>query len=489
MNLPPPDMPPVVDSCSAGLLACDALQARWGDAGGMAARRERRLAALLAAARHSVFYRERFERHGSGLERQPPVQKAELMARFADWVTDPRLRLESLREFAADPARVGHAFAGAFTVWESSGSSGVPGLFVQDARAMAVYDTLETLRRPVIAPWRRWLDPFYLGERIAFVGAIGPFASTVSVERLRRAVPGMAPRLRAYSFLQPIEELVTALNHWQPTVLTTYPSTALVLAEQARAGRLRLSPCEVWTGGEALGAAARACVGAAFGCPVRNSYGASEFLALASECDSRRLHLNSDWAILEPVDERGTPLPVGQTGCTTLLTNLANHVQPLIRYDLGDRVRFDPAPCACGSPLPVIEVEGRVDDMLAFEAADGRFVRLSPLALTTVLEEQAGAFDFQLCQTGPRGMVLTLSPAADATMLERARGALGDYLSQQGLPRIPLRIRRGALPGCSASGKRPRIVRAPLIQRTPPPSPVPTVRCSGHCASGGVAAA
>jgi len=127
--------------------------------------------------------------------------------------------------------------------------------------------------------------------------------------------------------------------------------------------------------------------------------------------------------------------------------------------------------------------------MLAFEAADGRFVRLSPLALTTVLEEQAGAFDFQLCQTGPRGMVLTLSPAADATMLERARGALGDYLSQQGLPRIPLRIRRGALPGCSASGKRPRIVRAPLIQRTPPPSPVPTVRCSGHCASGGVAAA
>ena len=42
-----------------------------------------------------------------------------------------------------------------------------------------------------------------------------------------------------------------------------------------------------------------------FGCPVANSYGASEFLSLASECAEGSLHLNSDWAILESVDSNG----------------------------------------------------------------------------------------------------------------------------------------------------------------------------------------
>jgi phenylacetate-coenzyme A ligase PaaK-like adenylate-forming protein len=34
-------------------------------------------------------------------------------------------------------------------------------------------------------------------------------------------------------------------------------------------------------------------------------------------------------------------------------------VQPLIRYVMGDSVTVNPAPCACGSPLPTIHVERR----------------------------------------------------------------------------------------------------------------------------------
>ena len=65
---------------------------------------------------------------------------------------------------------------------------------------------------------------------------------------------------------------------------------------------------------------------------------------------ARRLHLNGDWAILEPVDERAATGADRRFGCTTLLTNLANEVQPIIRYDLGDRVRIAPGGCDCGSP-------------------------------------------------------------------------------------------------------------------------------------------
>ena len=157
---------------------------------------------------------------------------------------------------------------------------------------------------------------------------------------------------------------------------------------------------EVWTGGETLSPAMRRRVQQGFGCRVANRYGASEFLAIASECDRGRMHLNSDWVILEPVDDRRRVLPPGERGTTTLLTNLANHVQPLIRYDLGDRVTLHAEACECGSHLPLIEVEGRCDDTLRVGLPGAPAVHVLPLAVSTVLEDDAGLFDFQLVQQG-----------------------------------------------------------------------------------------
>lgn len=441
----------------AGMLSWDVALAARAPRAALAARRTQRLAALMSAARGSAFYRERFARHGQAFDAQPPVTKAELMERFDDWACDRRITRAAVEDFMSDPARIGLPFAERYTVWQSSGSSGIGGVFVQDEAAMRVYDVLEALRRPV-AP-QRWLDPAMLGERIAFVGATGGhFASIVSIERLRRGQPGMAQRLRAFSFLDPMPRLLAALQAWRPTILATYPSAAVMLADEAAQGRLALPLREVWTGGEALGENLRGLVAQGFGCPVLASYGASEFMALASECPHRRLHLNSDWVILEPVDERGRALPPGRSGHTTLLTNLANHVQPLIRYDLGDRVRLFDEPCACGSALPVVEVEGRVDDALRVRGDGGDDLSLPPLALTTVIEDEAGCFDFQLVQRGPRSLRLTLAGAVDDAALVRAREALRGYLRGRGADAVRLEVRRGAAQVRGRSGKQPRVV-------------------------------
>ena len=85
----------------------------------------------------------------------PIVRKAELMRSFDTWCCDPALRLEPLRRFVADPGNIGRPFLDRYTVWESSGSSGEPAVFVQDAAAMAVYDALEALRKPDLRPMRR----------------------------------------------------------------------------------------------------------------------------------------------------------------------------------------------------------------------------------------------------------------------------------------------------------------------------------------------
>jgi phenylacetate-coenzyme A ligase PaaK-like adenylate-forming protein len=431
----------------------------------------RRLAALLAHAQaHARWYRQRLrgvDPACTPLRSLPITHKATLMRHLDEVLTDPAVTREALRCFIADPARVGLPGPGGHAVWESSGSRGEPGLFVHDAGALAVYDALEWQRPAPLRPLQRLWDPFWLGERVAFVGAIdGHFASQASLQRLRRRAPWAAERWRAISLLQPLAALCAELEAFAPTVLTTYPTAASMLAEAQAEGRLRLQLQEVWTGGETLGPAQRARISDVFGCGLRHGYGASEFLPLAAECRHERLHVNADWVILEPVDAHGHPVAPGVLSQDVLLTNLANGVQPLIRYALGDRVRLWPAaerPCPCGSSLPTIEVEGRCDDLLAVAGRDGGVVRLPPLALSTVLEDEAGLFHFQLRQTGPSALTLGV-PGSVTTAVRQAGRLLQAYARDQGA--LPLRVRlQGAHPlQRGRSGKLQRIVAASDVQ-------------------------
>ena len=481
-------MTSVFDPLRTAAAYVDALAVTQGAAMAWRVRREQRLAALLRhAGERSPLYRRLWGGRPAGardagrrLVDLPPVRKADLMGRFDEWVTDPSLTLDGLRAFVADPARIGTPFLGRYVVWQSSGSSGEPALFVQDAEALAVSDALLCARGPVASALPSWLLPHWspLGPtlpRLAFVGAVdGHFASVVSLARLARVNPWLQGTLRTFSFLQPLEQLVAALNGWRPSVLSTYPSMACVLAGERSAGRLHIAPREVWTGGETLTTGLRATLAARLGAAVRDSYGASECLEIASECHCGSLHLNADWVILEPVDERLRPVPSGTVGANVLLTHLGNRVQPIVRYALGDRVRERPEPCRCGSALPVIEVQGRDDEMLCLSGRDGVPVQLAPLALVSVLEDGAGVFDFELCGSGPTALRLTLFGAdAEASRVNAARRVLHEWLRTQGLGAAALECR--ALPlesGRGRSGKRLR-VRSREDARVPGPGCAP----------------
>lgn len=424
--------------------------------------RASRLQGLLAhaKAKSPLFQRllEGIAPAAATLQDLPVTHKRELMAHFDEWVTDPRLRLRNLRRFIADARRIGEPCPEGYMVWQSSGSSGEPGVFVQDDAAMAVYDALEAQRRPWSA--RRLLDPWFTGERIVFVGATGGhFAGISSIRRLQRLNPALAGRFRDLSFLMPTADLVAQLNAFVPTIVATYPSAALLLAEEYRAGRLKAPPREVWTGGETMSRAMRRHVEQAFGCSVVDSYGSSEFLVLASQCRCGRLHLNSDWAILESVDEEGRPVPDGELGATALLTHLANRVQPLIRYDLGDRIAIHAERCECGSPLPMVDVQGRCDDTLHL-VSRGRRVSVLPLAVCTVLEEEAGLVDFQVIQRGAAELEILVGSdtAASPGLPGRATRALASYLDRVGARgvRIACGLGQRARPG--PGGKVRRVV-------------------------------
>jgi len=416
-------------------------------AAGLARRQEARFAALLAVTRReSRFYQHLYSRlpaDGVTLSDLPVVTKRELMAAFDDWVTDYGIARAGVEAFVADPSLTASPYRGEYFVCTSSGTTGHSGIFVYDRGAIDVYRAI-TLAR-VTPAWFGAGDLLRMAQRqfrwAAVLGTGGHYVGAGWIELERKRDAFRANAFRVFPVQQPLNELVAGLNAFDPAMLTGYPSALELLAEEQAGGRLKLRPVVLECGGESLAEDASAHMAAAFGCPVRNMYSASECLPMAFSCDQNWLHVNSDWVILEPVDKDFHPTPPGEQSHTVLLTNLANRVQPLIRYDLGDSLLGRADPCPCGSPLPAIRVAGRLDDILHLRAADGHVVKILPLAIGTIVDETPGVCRSQLIQTGPATIRLRLNLSAGMDGEKTWRDAiakLNAYLVEQGLGNVEL---------------------------------------------------
>jgi phenylacetate-CoA ligase len=461
------DAPPLLELARWTTAAWEVHNAAFAPAALREAQVQSRLDVLVrTAAKRSPLYTELYKgRLGPrpvALASLPPISKRRLMDRFDDWCTDRRLTRATIGPHLNDPGRLGTPLLDNYQIWTSSGTSGVPGVFVHDAPAVAVYDALETVRLRGLRP-DEWLAAACLwGDRYGLLAATGGhFAGCATAARLARINPWFARSARVFSILQPVTALARKLQRFGPTLIASYPTVAQVLADEQCAGYLHLRPRELWSGGEFLSPGVRAHIERAFGCRLRNTYGASEFMSIACDCACGVLHVNSDWVIVEPVDRHYQPVAPGVPSHTTLITNLANLVQPLIRYDIGDRVTWLTERCSCGNPWPAIHVEGRTDDILEFTNARGRRVSLLPLALSTALEEHAHVYGFQLVQKDNSTIELRLEPCAarQRRRVAACRIALAALLHANGLERVRI-VWDERRPRRSASGKLRRIVAA-----------------------------
>ena len=117
-----------------------------------------------------------------------------------------------------------------------------------------------------------------------------------------------------------------------------------------------------------------------------------------------------------------------------LITNLANRIQPFIRYELTDRVIVHDEKCACGRTSRWVEIEGRTDDILEF----GEGVRIAPMSLYKILEEVPGMSRFQLIQRASDTLELRLIAEDKNASFIRAEKALTKYLAEKGAKSIKI---------------------------------------------------
>ncbi|MEI8166411.1 MAG: AMP-binding protein, partial [Chloroflexales bacterium] len=174
---------------------------------------------------------------------------------------------------------------------------------------------------------------------------------------------------------QHIAAYAEALRRYAPTHMIVYPSAAALLASEMLRQHVALPQLRVvLSNAEQLFDQQRERIGAAFQCPVRDTYGMGEIAVGASECAHGTLHLWPDTGKLEVLAAvTDTVAPPGTTG-RFIATGLLNAAMPLIRYEVGDRGQLAPTTtCACGRTLPVIErIEGRINDLIL--TPDGRKV-------------------------------------------------------------------------------------------------------------------
>jgi phenylacetate-CoA ligase len=410
---------------------------RWTRAE-LAAHQRRRLEELVRhAAASSPFYREHYAGVGLGpagpveLDRLPTVDKATVMDRFDDLVTDRRLTLAAV-EAHLDGLAGDELMDGRYRAMATGGSTGRKGVFVAD--------------RP---EWRQYLAGFfrwnhYIGLKprlprrlpIASIGAARPLHMTY---RMAASIDVGMYRVLRLEAATPPAAMVEALNRHQPEFVYAYGSVLGLLAAEQLEGRLRISPAVIASSGETHTDELRDAIRAAWGTSSFELYAMTEAGILGSHCERHSgVHLFEDQAIVEVVDERGRPVPDGQLGHKLLVTNLVTRTQPLIRYEVSDMVTMATERCPCGRPFRLLAgVEGRNDDILHLPAATGGTTAVHPLALRTALAGIPGLAQYKVVHDADGLHVrVALRPGADpAEAVHLVTTRLADKLAAQGATR------------------------------------------------------
>lgn len=375
-----------------------------------------RLEQLIAHARaNSEFWREKLaEAQDKSFELTdlPTSTKPELMDNFEQALTVDDVRRDELEAFLDDESNLGTYFQDKYAVSHTSGSQGQPLLLLQSKDNIELLFALQASRgnhKPVgvSEAIKHIVSPARLA---AVIFKPGFYASSSAFSYMPA---GAKHYLEVQIFCANDEDLPEKLAEFRPTHLTAYSSMLHEVARHIESGRISLKPEleEVVNISERLMPEAREHYAELFGAPVLDNYSMGECLFLTNGCPTAGgMHVNADWSILEVVDEKNRPVPAGEKGAKVLVTNLANYVQPIIRYEIGDIITMATEPCDCGSNLPLIKcVDGRDSDVFEIKTESGART-LQPTIFQLALGRMLDVREYQIIQEDNTRFRILLEP-------------------------------------------------------------------------------
>lgn len=389
----------------------------------------------------SPFYRALWDGRSTDAWRMfPTVDKHSMMASFDTFTTIGVSRAAAMR--VAIDAEQRHDFSAmvhGHTVGLSSGTSGHRGLFVVSAREQTRWaGTILARAIPDLRP----------GHRIAFFLR----ANSRLYQRTSSVV-----QFRFFDLMQPLADVIGALNALRPKLIVGPPSLLGLLADARESGTLHVRPSRLISVAEVIEPHDRARLERVFQVPVGEVYQCTEGLVAVS-CQRGALHVQEDVVVVQthPVDS------TDPSRVTPIVTDLWRRAQPIIRYQLGDILHLDATACSCGSTWQrIAAIEGRQDDLCWFPQSDDTLRPVFPDAIRRmILLADVRITDYRAEQPAAGALHIALS-VADARVFDEVAETLGatvrSALQSYGCRAIALTIEQGICPP-KPGAKRRRVI-------------------------------
>ncbi|MBI3546809.1 MAG: phenylacetate--CoA ligase family protein [Gammaproteobacteria bacterium] len=279
-----------------------------------------------------------------------------------------------------------------FVMSRTGGSTGEPSYYFWDKRGM-------DWNRASVYRGAEWAG-VNLGERT--VQMSGSHYDETQSQKLFNRIVYLLQRYRDYSVAVLTEELLEryyqGVRAWRPSSIWGYASGIHAFARYIQKHHPGASfdfLRGLFTSSETLRPEQRESINQVFGgAKVYDQYGSRE-MYMGSECrEHNGYHLHAEVLLIEVVDKHNKPCRPGELG-RLLITDLANHAFPFIRYEIGDvGVMSDDAPCACGITLPKLaKIEGRIADVVVL-----RDRLLTPPNFTILMSDIRGIKSYQIRQ-------------------------------------------------------------------------------------------
>ena len=156
-----------------------------------------------------------------------------------------------------------------------------------------------------------------------------------------------------------IRYYVESLNRYRPDAIDGFFTSMCDVASYIERHGIALTfqPVAIFPTSETLTKSGRELLERVFKCKVYDQYASSEGAPFVTECKNQVLHMELASGVFEHISEDDTEI---------LVTSFTTHGTPLIRYRIGDRMKFgENNACSCGLHGPVVEeIQGRRLDFL-----------------------------------------------------------------------------------------------------------------------------
>ncbi|GAF68791.1 unnamed protein product, partial [marine sediment metagenome] len=279
------------------------------------------------------------------------------------------------------------------TVWRMRRSAGV-----------ALSDPHLTFGGRIIVPFRQKTPPFWRVNSY----------SRQTLFSLYHMAPGNLPH-----YVGAIHDAPARYAEGYPSSLYLVAHALLDAGRALPAGRM----AAVFTSSESLLAFHRTAIERAFGAPVRDRYGTSEFAVSMTGCEVNNLHVDSEFCAVEVEPAEDT---VDYVRGPLLVTGLSNNATCFLRYRIGDTATQLKGRCPCGRPGDVFsEIDGRTDDYVV--TPDGRRIG----RLDHIFKGQLDVAEAQILQEHERTVTFLIVPrrsynnASRKKLMKEIRGRLG----------------------------------------------------------------